>query len=452
VDMITQDISEFAAALRFEDIPAASRQIAIDHIADSLACAIRAEDCEGAVIARKIAVPQSEGAFVGRLIGSDRLLAADMATFINSTMIRYLDFSDTMVPGGHPSDMLGALLAIGGARGLSGEQLITSFVVGYEVFARFGESAYIRKEGYDQGLSAAIATAAALGNLLGLPVPVIANAVALSAVACVSLRATRGGKLSMWKGSSTAEGVREAMFLTALAEGGMEGPERPFDGRHGIFEVVTHRPFEMQAFPTAGGPFLTTRASLKYWPVEFNTQVAVWAAKELRAKAEPDTIESIRLGIYWSAWSETGSEPEKWDPRTRETADHSLPYIFARSLVDDGIAIESFDRDRYLDPDIRPVMAKIAVEEDDEANAKFPQAVSMRTTATLTSGEVIESFMQNAPGHADNRMTADQVSAKFRALVEPSRGTEVTERALEFWLALETQASILPGIAILDRD
>jgi 2-methylcitrate dehydratase len=451
VDKITQDIADFAASLRWDDIPEESRRVATEHILDSLGCAIRAEDADGAAIARSFAAEQTSGEFRGRLIGTDRTMAADMAAFINGTAIRYLDYSDTMVPGGHPSDMLAALLSVGAVRGCSGQDLIIAMVIAYEVFARFGESAYIRKQGYDQGLSAALGASAGLARLRGLTVEQIANAVALSAVACLSLRATRGGKLSRWKGSSTAEGVREAVFLTEMAAGGMDGPERPFDGRHGIFEVVTHAPFEFQPFPTVGGPFLTPRASLKYWPVEFNTQIAVWAAKKLREQAPIDQIAGIELGIYWSAWSETGSEPEKWDPQTRETADHSLPYIFARSFVDDGIAIESFDRDKYLDPAIRPVMAKITVVEDDEANAKFPGAVSMRTTATLADGEVITEFAQNAPGHTDNRMTVEQVAAKFRSLVEPSRGSTATEAALAFWSDLAAQPSILPGLELLDR-
>jgi 2-methylcitrate dehydratase len=452
VDSITQNISEFARALRFEDIPESSRRIAIEHILDSLGCAIRAENTDGAVIAKRLAAPVTEGSFRGRVIGSSDVVSADMAAFINSAMIRYLDFSDTLVPGGHPSDMLGALIAVAASRGLSGKQLITAFVVGYEVFARFGESAYIRKKGYDQGLTAAIGVSAALGNLLGLSTEVTANAVALSTAACVSLRVTRGGKLSMWKGSSTAEGVREAVFLTAMAEGGMEGPEKPFEGRHGVWEVITQAPFEFRAFPVSqGGEFLTTRASLKYWPVEFNTQIAVWAAKELAAKSPVDEIESVHLGIYWSAWHETGSEPEKWDPQTRETADHSLPYIFARSLVDDGITIESFDRDRYLDPAIRPVMNKITVGEDDAANAKFPGVISMSMRAVLTSGEVVEKVMENAPGHADNRMTEEQITSKFRLLVEPTRGSEAVDGALEFWWNLEAQPSIAPGLDLLSK-
>jgi 2-methylcitrate dehydratase len=451
VDRLLDDIADFASGLTFEDVPAQARHIATEHTLDSLGCAVRAEDCASAVIAREIAVDQPVGPFSGRLVGTNRTVPADMAAFINGTAIRYLDYSDTMIPGGHPSDVLGALLSVGASRGVSGRRLVTAMVVAYEVFARFGESAYIRKEGYDQGLTAALGASAGLANLLGLTRQQTANAVALSAVACVSLRATRGGKLSEWKGSSTAQGVREATFLTAMAERGMDGPERPFDGRHGIFEVVTRRPFDLQPFPDAGGPFLTRRASLKYWPVEFNTQIAVWQARKLRSLAAIEDIESIALGIYWAAWSETGSEPEKWDPRTRETADHSLPYIFARALLDDGITIESFDPDKYLDPSIRPLMARITVQEDDEANALFPATVSMRTTASLRSGEVLEDFMSNAPGHAENRMTAEQVSEKFRSLVTPSRGAEVADKALDFWLALEDQASILPGVELLDR-
>jgi len=447
MDAMNRQISEFACGLRYEDIPEEIRQIAVQHIVDSLACGYGARDTDAARLARSLAHPV-EGDFAGRMIGSADVVAADLAGFVNTAMIRYFDYSDTMVPGGHPSDCLGGLLAVASGRGSTGRELLTAFVAAYEVFARFGESAYVRKYGYDQGVTVGIALAAGLGNLLGLGVERTAHAVSLAAVTCISLRATRAGTISSWKGAATAEAVRETVFLTALAEKGLTGPERPFEGRHGVWEIVTSKPFEFQPFPDQGGSFMTgTNAHLKYWPVEFNTQVAVWAARELREKVDIDKIREVNLYTYWSAWHETGSEKDKWDPRTRETADHSLPYIFARALVDGGITLATFDPDQYLADDIRVVMNKITVGEDDELNALFPEVIAMKVKAHLDDGKTIEIYQDKARGHALNRMSHDETSEKYRLLVD--LGPDKVEAGLEFWWSLVDQESITPGLDLL---
>src|SRR5690606_15184623 len=114
-------------------------------------------------------------------------------------------------------------------------------------------------------------------------------------------------------------------------------------------------------YEALGQQFLTPRTRLKYWPVEYNAQAAVWAARELRTRIDIDRLRRIDVSVYWSAWHEIGSEPEKWDPQTRETADHSLPYILARTLVDGTIDLKAFDEPAYKDPSLRPLMAKIHV-------------------------------------------------------------------------------------------
>lgn len=449
VDSTTEQISTFAHALRYEDIPPAVRELAVQHIVDSLACAYAARDCDAARLARSLAHPVADGgenAFAGRIIGSPDVVAADLAGFVNAAMIRYLDYSDTMVPGGHPSDCLGGLLAVAATRGRSGQELVTALVVAYEVFARFGASAYIRKRGFDQGLTVGISLAAGLGNLLGMSVEQIGHAVSLATVTTVSLRATRAGTISTWKGAATAEAVRETVFLAALAERGLTGPDRPFEGRHGVWEIVTDREFRFTDFPSEGGPYLfETNVHLKYWPVEFNTQVAVWAARELREKVALDDIAEVHLGTYWSAWHETGSEKDKWDPTTRETADHSLPYIFSKALVDGEITIATFAPDQYLDPGIRTVMNRVTVGQDEEMDALFPKVIAMRVTARLAGGATVELRSEKARGHALNRMSHDETSAKFRQLVT----AEHAEAALAFWWSLPEQDDVAQGFALL---
>jgi 2-methylcitrate dehydratase len=115
------------------------------------------------------------------------------------------------------------------------------------------------------------------------------------------------------------------------------------------------------------------RAKIKFWPVVYNMQALVWAALELRKKVKIEDIEAIDVETYWSAWHESGSEPAKWDPTTRETADHSLPYILAWTLRHGLIDHNAFVPESYLDPSIRPLMNRVTVRVIDEFEKDFPR-------------------------------------------------------------------------------
>src|SRR4029077_19269441 len=134
--------------------------------------------------------------------------------------------------------------------------------------------------------------------------------------------------------------------------------------RNGLWEKVTGT-FELAPFPDQGGVPLMPQVQLKYWPIETNGQAAVWAALELRSKVKPGDVKEIEVFTSKFTWFEIGSEPEKWDPKTRETADHSLPYIFARTLVDGPITVNSFRDEAVRDSSLRPLMAKIKVIADE---------------------------------------------------------------------------------------
>jgi len=269
-------------------------------------------------------------------------------------------------------------------------------------------------------------------------------------VANVPMRNTRAGKLSLWKGAATAFAIRNAVFATLLAADGMTGPDTPFEGRHGLWEQVTG-PFELDKFGVDGGEWKFPWIRLKYWPVEYNAQAGVWAALKLREAMKVEEIASISIATYWSAWHEIGSEPEKWDPTTRETADHSLPYIFARALVDGTITLGSFEPGAYLDPSLRPLMAKIGVHEDAAIEALFPARIVMRVTAVAVDGRRAEIEIADPRGDATNPMDDAEVAAKFRSLAEPVLGVDRAVRALEAWNTIDGGIGLAEAMELLVR-
>lgn len=440
MDPILNSFADFASSLSFRDLPPNALKGSKERLLDSIGCALGALDCETAQVGLKLAGPAASPALAGRILGSNDLRAADAAAFVNSCMIRDLDFNDCY-PGGHPSDGLGSLFAVAPQIGASGERLVTATAVSYEIFIRLQMKAQLREKGWDQGFGISVGVAGGLANLMGLNRDATMHAIAITAVANMPMRASRAGQLSMWKGAATAYAVRNAVFGVQLAAAGMTGPEAPFSGRHGLTDLISG-PFELPPFSKKDEDFFIPRAKIKYWPVVYNMQALVWAGIEIRKKVAIDDIVDIDVETYWSGWHESGSEPAKWDPTTRETADHSLPYILVWVLRHGMIDHHAFVPEAFLDRSTRPQMNRIKVRINDEFEKDFPRRVHMRVTATDKSGKKHQAYIVNPLGHEDNPVSADDLATKFLRLCEPRLGKEGAATALDQWQNIEKLANV----------
>lgn len=431
MDNLTRQISDFAADLGDDKLPAEVISAANRFLVDSLACAIAAYDCESARIGLRLARGTAPQRYSGRILFHGARSTAESAAFVNTAMIRNLDFND-QYPGGHPSDCLGAFLALAESAQVDGRRLLEALVIAYELFVRISDATGLRYKGWDQGFAIGVCTAAGVGRLLGMSPRQIGEAVAITAVANIPMRNTRAGELSLWKGAATAFAARNGLFSALLAAEGMTGPDRPFEGKHGLWDLITG-PFEFEPLPNAGGPYRTPDVQLKAWPVEYNAQLPVWAALELRSLVDWRDINTVDIGTYTFAFTEIGSEPEKWDPKTRETADHSMPYIFAKVLVDGTVGIDAFEESAYRDPLLRPLMNKIRIRLDDEVDGMYPGTVAMKVQATTRDGGVVTIFPRDPLGHTNNPMKDQDVRDKFIRTVEPVYGKEKCSKVLERW-------------------
>jgi 2-methylcitrate dehydratase len=450
MDNLTCQIANFAYELKFAQLPQDVVAAATRFMVDSLACAIAAHDCEPAQMGLRLARGAAPLKYPGRIICHGAMSTAETATFVNTAMIRNLDFNDEY-PGGHPSDCLGAFLAIAESAQADGKQLIESLVIAYELFLRLSDATHLRYKGWDQGFAVGIGVAAGVGHLLNLTREQLAEAIAIIAVANVPMRNTRAGELSLWKGVATAYAARNGMFAALLAGEGMTGADKPFEGKHGLWDLITG-PFQLTPLPTEGGPYQAPVTRLKYWPVEYNGQLPVWGALELREKVKWQELRDIEIGVYTFCYTEIGSEPEKWDPKTRETADHSLPYIFAKVLVDGTISVAAFEESAYRDPSLRPLMSKIRVYLDHQVDAIYPKTISMKIKATGNDGHVTELWPRDPLGHPNKPMGDEDVRNKFSRTVEPVYGKDKTKEVLETWWKLGemSESELVQSITSLD--
>ncbi len=451
MDRLTQQIATFATELTFDHLGKEIANLGAQHLIDTLGCAIGAHDCQSAEIGRRLALNQSPGVFPGRTLFKNSTLPLEMAGFINACMIRNFDFNDRY-PGGHPSDGLGAHLALAGTMPINGKEFLAAVLVTYEVFIRLSEFSQMRHLGWDQGFAVGLSAAAGVCNLLGLSVEQTANAIGMTATSTVPLRVTRSGELTPWKNVATAFAARNGVFAATLAAEGMVGPKNSFEGRCGLFENITG-PFEISSFPTEGGEFDLPKVLIKYWPLETNGQSVVWAALDLRKKIihkEISKIESVEIFCDEFTKHEIGSEQEKWDPKTRETADHSLPYIFCRALLDGPITVSSFDEALVQDPSIRPLLSKIVVTVDPEIERRMPETMMVRVLVTLANGIIHEVENINPPGHPANPMTGEDIAQKFRAQSVPVIGEEQSSMVVRAWDQLADAPDMQPLIQMID--
>src|SRR5262249_53204490 len=174
-----------------------------------------------------------------------------------------------------------------------------------------------------QGVYVAIGTACGAGKLLGLDRAALAHAIAIAITASVPLRATRIGELSMWKGCATAAAVRMGVFAAELAAEGMTGPDQPFEGKEGLWHNLGAEAPKWPAFGGEAEPVRITATSFKAYPSVIHTQGPIGLVLELRQQVPIGDIDTVRVATYGEAVQRTATEPEKWNPETRETADHS---------------------------------------------------------------------------------------------------------------------------------
>lgn len=410
-------------ALRYEDLQPATLHETKRRLIDFWGCAIAGFDSDPARVARSVAAA-SQGTPPARVLGSCAASSIEMAAFANAVMGRCMDCNDTYVSKGHghPSDMIPAVLAVADAYAASGREVLTAIVAAYEIFGAVADAASVSHKGWDHGFYLVLGSAAGAGRLLGLTKEQMADALAIAVTANIATRQTRFGKISMWKNAAAAAAVRGGVFAALLAKAGMSGPSAAFEGREGVWQQLTGA-FEL---PSLGGtpPLAVERSNLKYFPAEYHSQALLSLALSLRDKVPVAEIESMRVQTYHNAYREIASEPEKWDPRTPETADHSLPYLLAVAWMDGCVNAASFSMERVLDPALRPLMNRITVRENAEFSAQFPQALISEIEVTSRSGMRHVERVSYPKGHMLNPMTDVEVEGKFNRLCEGVLGLE----------------------------
>src|SRR6476620_705117 len=430
---LAHQLADYACALRFEDL---SKEVVHEvkrRVIDSLGCALGAWKEEPFVIVRRVAADFS-AKHGSTIFGTDHKSPPDWAAFANGCGIRYFDFNDTYLSKepAHPSDNISAALAVAESVGAGGHELITAIALAYEVQCRFCDAASIRARGWDHVTYGAFSTALASAKLMKLDPKRTRHAVNIAGVAGAAMRQARVGELSHWKGVAFANAARHGVFSALLARAGMTGPGPIFEGHMGFEKQLgvslgnVAEKFIVPFAESGDGPAsMILRTSIKFWPAEYHSQSAIEAALLLREQiGEGVEVKSMTIESHDASVDIIGSEPEKWKPETRETADHSLPYITAIALIDGEVTEKQFQPARFKDPKVWKFLESVKVERNAELSRLYPDAVANIVHVDLADGRRLTKRVDFPMGHAKNPLKDSHVEEKFDTLVDPMLGSD----------------------------
>lgn len=418
---------------------------------DTLGCALGGLRSRPSKIARQMGsrVSLKNGA---TLLGTKLKTTADLATFANGTAIRYLDYNDTYLSKepAHPSDNISAVLAAAETVGANGKRLIEAIVLAYEIQCRLCDAAALRPRGWDHVTYGPFSTALAVSKLWKLSEEKTVHALGLAGNPNNALRQTRVGYLSMWKGAAFANAARNGVFATELARLGMSGPAPIFEGEKGFMKIVSG-PFDWPSLKSKG-PFKIMETYIKYYPVEYHAQSAVQAVLNLRKKCPKDflkKIEAIRVRTSDISYEIIGNDPDKWHPLTRETADHSLPYIVAVAFLDGKVGLTQFNDHHLADLKLRRLIQKVRVFSDKEHSRMYGKTMG-NTISVKIDGKTYSERVDTPKGFPNHKMTDDEVEAKFRRLAAPLLSKPVTQKILGTIWKLEKEKSMVPLLKLFE--
>ncbi len=443
---LAEKLANYALSKKYRDLDSRTVDEMKVRVVDAVGCAIGALGEKPVKMAKKVVGTLSR---VGEstVFGERSKTSPELATFVNGLMVRYFDFNDTYLSRepAHPSDNLAPCFAVAEAEELTGKDLIAAAVVAYEVQCRLCDAADIRHRGWDHVNYGLVSTALAASKLMGLRAKEATHAVNIALNAHIAMRQVRAGELSMWKGASFANAARNGVFAAMLAREGMTGPAPIFEGEMGFFRQVSG-PFELDfsRFGGAGGTFKVSETYVKYWPAEYHAQSAVWAALEVRKRiGDLKSVESILVETHEAGYAILGKDPEKWNPRTKETADHSLPYIVGMALLKGKVDNSTYSDGNLRDRQNLAFVGKVRVVEDPGLTALYPdRGMANRVTVVEKGGREVTATVQVPKGHPKNPMTKDDVEAKFLGLASRGLGAGAAKEALRRLWKLEDEKDL----------
>ena len=429
---LVERLAHFATQASYDRLSGEARLQLKIRLLDSLGCAIGAlEGGPVQVLGDHVRACDVSGPCA--LIGGGSA-SPDRAAFYNSALVRYLDFNDSYLAQGetcHPSDNLGAVLAAAEYAGASGRDFLAALALAYQVHCRLSDVAPVRVAGFDHVTQGAYAVAAGTARALGLDPTRTAHAIAIAGAACIALRVTRTGRLSHWKGLAYPNVAASVMRTTLLAGRGITGPLEVFEGEKGFMDAVAGY-FELSW--EAEDLERVTRTIVKKYNAQIHAQSTLEAVLALRARERVEAADVVRVDVdvFDVAYHIIGGgeEGDKMMVRSKEEADHSLPYLVAVALLDGEVMPEQHRTERIRRGDVQSMLRRVTVRPDAGLSRRFPAEMPCRVRVTLRGGRQLAAELADYPGFISRDQTWEVARAKFERLAAPYTTPRLREQLM----------------------
>jgi 2-methylcitrate dehydratase len=444
-------------------------EMAVNRVIDDAAVAAAALARGPVRAAREQALrhPATPGAVVWGA-AEDIWVSPEWAAWANAVAVRELDFHDTFLAAeySHPGDNIPPLLAVAQHTGRSGAELIRGIAAAYEVQVDLVKGICLHEHKIDHIAHLGPSAAAGIGALLGLDTETVYQAIGQALHCTTQTRQSRKGEISSWKAYAPAFAGKVAVEAVDRAMRGQSSPSPIYEGEDGVIAWLLGGPEAVYTvpLPTPGEP---KQAILDTYTKEHSAEYQAQALIDLARRLGPrigDTAKIGRIVIHTSHHTHyvigSGSgDPQKYDPQaSRETLDHSLPYIFAVALQDGGWQhVASYTRERATRPDTVELWRKITTAEDAEWTRRYHdpdparRAFGGRAEITLADGTVISEEIAVADAHPAGARPfgRDQYIAKFAGLADGVIASDIQDQFLDAVTRLpDLDADELAGLAL----
>ena len=459
VDGMQQRLTDYACGIDYNNLTPEAIHAAKVRVIDTLGALIGGFFGEPCRIARNMAarMPDPAGATV---IGTRMKTSPDMAAFVNATTARYVELNDVYhwpdSIESHPSDMLPPLLGLAEHLHASGRDFITSSVLAYEVSLRIGD--VFPNRDFDYTTFQCLGTAAGAGKLLGLSARELSHCIAMAIVPNNVLRQVRTSHLSMWKVLAAGHTGRAGIFAAMLAREGVDGPHLPFEGKAGWCDHVARKKLSLDVMGGNGTPFRIQDTLIKQRSSCATTISSILAAEKVApALKNINDVKQVTVEVYQFAKERMGTGEHHWNPSSRETADHSIPYVTAAALVYGTVTPREFNDAHLWNPELRALLKKIEVVTNDEFTEIYerPSVLPVhptRVTVITNSGERIVGESGGDKGDLSEHKSDAQIAEKFRGLTEEFLGVKRVNAILDRLWNLDQleNVAVIPPDFVLD--
>jgi len=455
-ETVTAQMSRWAAGLEFSQLSQEAVHQAKRFLLDSFGCALGGYQQHDVRIALEV-LGEIAGQGASTVIGSGRRIDPVSASLANALMIRSMDYNDIYwkQDPSHPSDIFPAAIACCERAGSDGKELIVGLVLGHEFEMRLCEAAFpgIRERGWHHATLTAFVSPIVSGRALHLTWEEIQHAIGISASRHCTLGAVTAGKLTMMKNTVDPMATQSGVVAALLAEKGYTGPEHVIDGKEGLTDVFGPE-WKLDVLSEGlGQSWRITQCGMKAFPTEALTHTPISAALDLVKTNDlhPEQVEKIQIRSLARA-ADILSDPSKYDPHTKETADHSLPYVIAAALVERQITPVQFTMEKILDPKIREQLRKIEVVADPEIEKVFPALQRVIVNIDTTDGRKLTKQLDYPKGDPRNPLTDEEVEEKFSTLAEGVLSATAQKRVKEAIWSLERVGSISDLMSLMEAE